>query len=120
MTRELQKTEQKMKTLPARCDIYKENDRVLLTLEMPGVDKDSLEIRVEGDRLIIDGKKNLPHGEGEFKIREIRAGDFHQEYTIDDTIDRNNIEASIKNGEARIILRIKEEEKPRKITIKVK
>jgi HSP20 family protein len=102
---------------PASTDIYKDEEAVVLTMEMPGVSKENLDIRVDKDLLIIDGKRDNGPEEGEYRIREIRPGNFHQEYTIDDTIDRNKIEASITGGLVTLVLGLKESEKPRKITV---
>ncbi|OQY32957.1 MAG: hypothetical protein B6241_09365 [Spirochaetaceae bacterium 4572_59] len=106
-------------SFPACTDIYLGEESVVLTMEMPGVSKENLNIRVEKDLLIIDGKRDFGEIEGNYRIREIRPGDFHQEYTIDDTIDRNKIEASINGGLAILTLGLKESIKPRKISVKV-
>lgn len=99
------------------CDISREQDRIALRMEMPGVAKESLDIRVDGDLLIIDGKKNIPAIQGKYHLREIRNGSYHHEFTIDDTIDRNKIDASIKNGIVLLVLGLKDSVKPRKITV---
>ena len=108
------------KTITAACDIYHDKESVILTLEMPGVSKENLDIKVDGDLLIIHGKREMNPVNGEYRIKEIRDCDFHQEYTIDDTIDRNKIDAVIKNGIVTLTLGIKESEKPRKIEVVAK
>lgn len=108
------------KTFPACCDIYHDNESVVLYMEMPGVSKENLDIRIDQDLLIIDGRRELQSPEGQYRIREIKQGDYHQEYTIDDTIDRDKIDATIKNGLVTLTLGLKESEKPRKITVNAK
>ena len=108
---------QEMKRFPAPCDIIHDSDSVTLYLEMPGVTKETLDIRVDKDLLIIDGHKENIEMEGKYLIHEIKSSDFHQEYTIDDTIDRNNINAAIKNGIVTLSLGVKESEKPKKIKV---
>lgn len=117
---EKKELETKKRTFPAVCDIFQNEGNVILNMEMPGVRKENLDISVDNDRLIIHGRKKIDHPEGEFKIREIRDGDYHHEFTIDSTIDRNKIDAVIKNGVVILSLGIKESEKPRKITVTVK
>jgi len=112
--------EGKSKIHPVRSDIYEENGTVIVNMEMPGVTKDDLSIRVDNDRLVIDGRKIVPQAKGNYRLREIRDGDYHMEYTIDHTIDRNKIDAVIKNGIVTLNLGIKESEKPRKITVTAK
>lgn len=106
-----------LKRFPAPCDIIHDSDSVTLYLEMPGVTKENLDIRIDKDLLIIDGHKETPDTKGSYLIHEIKNGDYHQEYTIDDTIDRNNINAVIKNGIVTLTLGVKESEKPKKIKV---
>jgi HSP20 family protein len=108
---------QKERTYPAACNIYQNPDSVTLYLEMPGVTKENLDIRIDKDLLIIDGKKEREVPDGKYMVHEIKSGNYHQEYTIDDTIDRNNVNASIKNGIVTLTLGVKESEKPRKIKV---
>ncbi|MBN1410248.1 MAG: Hsp20/alpha crystallin family protein [Spirochaetales bacterium] len=112
--------ETKKRTLPAACDIYEENGKVVCRMEMPGVLKEDLDIRVDGNRLVINGKKKAENTKGDYRIREIRDGDYYHEFTLDDTIDRSRIDAAIKNGIVTLTLNIKEAEKPRKINIVAK
>ena len=105
------------KLIPACCDVFHEEGAVLLKMEMPGVKKEDLNISVDNDLLIIGGKKASHAVHGEFRLKEIQSGDYYNEFTIDNTIDREKIEAAVKNGVVTIHLKIKESEKPR--TIKV-
>jgi len=112
--------ETKRKMVPAVCDIYDDKEKVVCKMEMPGVSKEGLDIKVDGDRLVINGVKTLSRVKGEYLIREIRDGDYHHEFTIDDTVDRNKIDATVKNGVVTLTLGIKEAEKPRKINVVAK
>ena len=103
--------------LPARYNIYNGEGKVFLEMEMPGVSKDGLEIRVDGNHFTVEGKKSVGKLPGKFILREIKDGDFQHLFTLDETIDRDKIEASISNGVVTISLGIKESEKPRKIKI---
>lgn len=115
---EKKETKEKIITRSACCDIYNSEDKVMLKIEMPGVPKENLDVKVTNDILIISGKKQLPSKEGNYLLKEIRIGDYHQEFTLDDTIDRNNIDATMKNGVVTLILSLKDSVKPRKIQIK--
>jgi HSP20 family protein len=109
--------EKKRKTYPAVCDIYENDGKVICKLEMPGVGRENLDIKVDGDKLIINGRKTTAPLKGEYRVHEIREGDYYHEFAIDDTIDRNKIDAAIKNGVVTLTLGIKEAEKPRKINV---
>lgn len=106
---------------PACCDIREGDGTIILRLEMPGVTKESLDIKIDGDLLMIHGQKELPaHKDGKYLVREIRDADYHHEFTIDDTIDRNKIDAELEKGVLNLTLHMKESEKPRKINVVTK
>jgi HSP20 family protein len=101
------------------CFICEEEEGVVtLKLEMPGVEKDQLDIDVDGNELQITGKREASGSEGTYLMRERPSGTFRQVYTLDDTIDRNKIDASLEGGVLTLNLHRREAEKPRKITIK--
>lgn len=91
---------------------------VQLTVEMPGVTKDNLEIQVDNDQLIIRGRRNVQDVKGRYVIRERPVGDYYRSYTIDETVDRDKIAASMKNGVLALTLKLQEAAKPRKIQVK--
>jgi HSP20 family protein len=101
------------------CFICEEEQGVVtLKLEMPGVSKDQLDIDVDGNELQITGKREPSRSEGTYLMRERPSGTFRQTYTLDDTIDRSKIEASLEGGVLTLHLHRREAEKPRKITVK--
>jgi HSP20 family protein len=90
----------------------------MLRLDMPGVEKDDVDVRVENDQLIIHGTRT-DEAEGEnYVLRERRPGDFHQVFTIDETVDREKIDAKMDKGVLTLTLHLQEEVKPRKIEVK--
>ena len=92
--------------------------RVIVQMEMPGIDKDDLTIKIEGDQLNIYGKRDTPEEKGHYIIRERSIGDFLKTYTLDDTVDKEKIEASMDKGILTLTLNLKESVKPRKIQVK--
>jgi len=103
---------------PACCDIYEDNGNINVRIEMPGVNKSDLDIKINGDVLIIHAHKKLAtYKNGKYLVKEIRDGDYHHEFTIDNTIDRNKIDAELNQGILILTLHIKESEKPRKIDV---
>ena len=118
---EVRKNREKEQTRFIRpfCFICEEEEGVVtLKLEMPGVTKDHLDIDVDGNELQITGKRDSGGAEGTYLMRERPAGAFRQVYTLDDTIDRNKIEAGLDKGVLTLTLHRRESEKPRKISIK--
>ena len=107
------------KKLAGRCDIHRDENMVMLDIEMPGVSKEDLDIRVENDKLTITGRKSSVQGSGRYLIKEIREGVYEREFTLDETIDKSKIDALLEKGLLRLKLHIKESEKPRKIQVAV-
>ncbi|MBN1798338.1 MAG: Hsp20/alpha crystallin family protein [Spirochaetales bacterium] len=108
------------RTLRACCDVYEDDGNIILRLEMPGVTKDKLDIKIDGNELTIHGARQEITETGNILMKEIYEGDFYQKYVIDDTIDRSKINASLEKGLLTVTLGIKESEKPRKINVVAK
>lgn len=104
----------------SRCDIRRENDHILMQLEMPGVNKSGLDISIENDRLIIQGRRGKQSDKGRRIAREIPPGDYRMEYTIDETIDRGAVEAALDKGILTLTMGLSESVKPRKIEVLAK
>jgi HSP20 family protein len=100
-------------------DIFEAGDLFIIKLEIPEVDKESIDIRMEGDELTISGERRLEQGtEGEQYLRMERGyGTFTRSFSLTKTIDASEIKASIKDGILRVELPKKEEVKPKKIII---
>lgn len=116
---ELEKrTEEKNQTVQPACNISEENGEVRLSLEMPGVDKDGIEVSLEKNELIIQGRRSDAAPLGNFLIRERRRGDYRKRFIIDETIDREKIQAVVVDGVLTLTLATKESAKPKKIEIR--
>jgi len=100
------------------ANICEEEGKVVLRVEMPGVAKQSVELKVENNELNIIGRRQAPAAEQSYILKERRDGDFYQSYTLDNTIDQGNIEAALDKGVLTVTLHLKEEVKPRQISIK--
>ena len=102
-----------------RADIYETEDAITVVADMPGVDESSLDIMLENDVLSINGyvEPMQPEGYGLAHV-EYRVGDFQRSFTLSNQIDREGIEAVIKDGVLRLVLPKITEAKKRKIEIK--
>lgn len=100
-------------------EIREEEGKVYLRLEMPGVSKENIDIHLDNDELYIKGiRSDKVVEEGEYLLRERACADYEKVFTIDDTIDREKVDATMNNGILYLTLHIKEEVKPRKIEVK--
>ena len=88
-----------------------------LEVEMPGVNKDGLDISVENNELTIIGRRSLPAVEGTLIHHESRPENFRRTFEIDPSIDANKISAKIDQGLVTLTLPKAEHVKPRKINV---
>jgi len=105
------------RTIQPVCSICGDENIVSLKLEMPGVRKDDIEVGIDDDRLIVRGKVAENPAAGTWLLRERPQGNYVRSFTIDDTIDRERIDAEYEQGIMTITLHLKEEIKPRRIEI---
>jgi HSP20 family protein len=97
--------------------VVENGDGYLLQVEMPGVNKEGLEISTEGNELTIIGRRSLPAVEGTLLHHESRREDFRRTFEIDPSIDVNKINAKIDQGLLTVTLPKAEHVKPRKIAV---
>lgn len=112
------KVETKKPVVQPECSISEEDGKVRLRVEMPGVTRDGIEVSVEKNELSIVGKDQRKEVEGTYLLRERRRGEFRKRFIIDETIDRERIEASMNEGVLTLTLAVKEAAKPRKVEIR--
>ena len=89
----------------------------VIRAEMPGVEKDGLEISVDRDELLILGRRKPIEVTGELIYREIRPHDFRRVYELAPSIDSTKITANIDQGILTVTLPKAETVKPRKIAV---
>ncbi len=98
------------------ADVAENKDGFTLTLDLPGVGRDSLDVTLDDRTLTVTGARD-GFSDGQTLYRESRAAGFRRAFTLGDSIDAGAITAAIKNGVAKIRLPKAVAAKPR--TIKV-
>ena len=99
------------------ASVVEDGDAYLLKVEMPGVNKEGLEISVENNELTITGRRDLAQIEGTLIHRESRTEDFRRVFELDPSIDTSKISARIDQGFLTLALPKAEQVKPRKIAV---
>ena len=92
-------------------------DGYTLQVDMPGVNKEGLEMWVENNELTIVGRRSLPAMAGTVLHRESRRDNFRRTFELDPSIDAGKIGATIEQGVVTLTLPKAEQVKPRKITV---
>lgn len=101
-------------------NVWADENSALITAEIPGIDKDDLEINVTGDTLSLSGERKLVElPEGAHYHRQERAyGRFSRSIQLPYSVDVQKVKATFKNGVLQITLPRVEAEKPKKIAVK--
>jgi len=102
--------------LPA-VNILEEKEGYTLEAEMPGVNKDGLEVLLEGNELAIVGHRQRLAVSGQLLFRESQSADYRRVFELDPAIDTSRIVAKMNQGVLTLTLPKPEEFRPRKIVV---
>jgi HSP20 family protein len=102
-------------------DVYEDAKRVVLKLEVPGIEEKDLDIRVENHTLTVKGERRFEAEEKEQNFHRIerRYGTFFRAFTLPSTVDTENVQASYSAGVLKLELSKKAEAQPKQIKINV-
>jgi HSP20 family protein len=101
-------------------DISERKDAYLVTVELPGVEADDLQITLEDGLLTIQGERYFAHDSSEqhFHRVERRYGAFRRSITLPAHVIAEGIEASVDNGVLQVLVPKMEEATPKRIKIR--
>jgi len=110
-------------TIPARtfvptADIYEDRDALKVVLEMPGVEKGNVDVRVEEGVLFVEGRLDLAKYRGLQPLyTEYNIGNYSRSFRLSNAIDQDKIGAELKDGVLSLTLPKAEKAKPRTIQV---
>jgi len=98
VTRTATEQEPQRAVLPA-VDVFEDAGGITLLADMPGVPRDQLELKLEGDALLVEGGVQPPTPEGlEAVYAEVRVPRYRRSFTLSRELDTARIEANLKDG----------------------
>jgi len=102
-------------------DIYETENELVLKADLPDVDQDKLDVRVENQTLTIAGERKFEKQDNVkgFHRIERNYGTFVRSFAVPNTFDTDHIDAQFKNGVLSVTLPKKEAAKPRQIKVQV-
>jgi HSP20 family protein len=101
-----------------RTDIYEVGDDIHVVADMPGVDDKSIDITLERNVLTINGYVEPDYPDNyQLAYAEYDVGDYQRSFRLSDDIDREGIEATVKDGVLRLHLPKADTAKARKISV---
>jgi HSP20 family protein len=100
-------------------DIYETKDRIFVLADMPGVDQQSIDITLEKNVLTIQGFTSSQGAEGlKLVYSEYPEGNYRRVFLLSEEVDREAIEATVKNGVLKLVLPKSMKAMARKIAVK--
>jgi len=120
--REVEKAQES--TTPMRAflpttDIFETEDALTVVLEMPGVDRDNIDVSVENGVLTVEGKINFSKYEGLQPVySEYNIGPYRRIFRISSRVDQDKIRAEMRDGVITLVLPKAAQAKPRRIEVK--
>ena len=99
-------------------DIYETEEALVVTMEVPGVEKQNLDVKLEKDVLSVEARVTLSNYDGlEPLYTEYNVGHFARSFSLSETIDQDGISAHVADGVLTLTLQKAKEAVPRRIEI---
>jgi HSP20 family protein len=112
------------KTVPARyfvpaTDIHETDESLTVVMEVPGVEKDDISVKIENDVLRVEGQIDFSkYQEMEPVYTEYNVGHYARAFTLSERIDQNEISAELDNGVLTLTLKKVKQALPRRIEVR--
>jgi HSP20 family protein len=106
--------------IPA-VDVYEDEKKIVLKLEVPGIEEKDLDVSVERNTLTVKGERKFEHEEKEENFHRIerRYGNFYRAFTLPTTVDTESVVASYNAGVLKVELTKKPAAQPKQIKVSV-
>ncbi len=117
--RQLRRLEKEGTFLPA-VDIYEDENEILLSAELPGVNAEDVNLELEGNLLTLRGERRFrkESREGAYQRIERSYGTFTRSFTLPEAAELDKIQADIEEGVLRVHIPKREAEKPRRVAVR--
>jgi HSP20 family protein len=88
------------------CDVFETPEALVVCLELPGLEQEQLDLRLDGDDLVVSGEREMERERGDEQFHRVERsyGKFSRRIQLPATVDRDAVEASFRNGVLRITL----------------
>jgi HSP20 family molecular chaperone IbpA len=115
-----QRAERNEPALMPPVDVIEDAGGITLYADLPGVTKDRLSLRVEGDTLSIEGELSLPVPQGmSASHAEVQLTRYRRAFTLSKELDPGKVSAELNNGVLKLRIPKAEHAKPRRIEVRV-
>ena len=102
------------------ADVFEQAEGITLQLDMPGVDKERLNLQANRDTLLIEGTARLDMPEGMTALyADVRSTIYRRSFVLSDELESDKTEASLKDGVLTVRIPKRAELRPRRIQVRV-
>jgi HSP20 family protein len=103
-------------------DIYEDEHKITLKIEVPGIDEKDIDVRIQGNTLTVHGERKLEKEEKEENFRRVERqyGAFTRSFTLPGSVDLGQVSADYDKGVLKIDLAKKAEAKPKQIKVNIR
>jgi HSP20 family protein len=99
-------------------DIWEDKDGITLCADMPGVSRDHLNVRIDGNNLVVEGQVQLELSEkAEALYADVRSSLYRRSFALSGELETGKIAASLKDGVLTVRIPKRAELRPRKIEV---
>src|SRR4249920_402663 len=108
-------------TFAPAVDVYEDEHKVALKIEVPGIEEQDIDVRVENNTLTVHGERKIEKEEKEENFRRIERqyGSFTRSFTLPSSVDLGQVSAHYDKGVLKVKLAKKAEAKPKQIKVNV-
>lgn len=102
-------------------NLFEDDTRLVVRLEVPGMDKNDFDLEIQGDTLIVRGEKRFEREEtaGRYRVMQCAYGSFQRIVPLPSAVNTDNAKATYINGVLRVELLKAQAEQPRKRTVTI-
>jgi len=113
-----QREHESQRAVLPRVDVFEDESGITLLADLPGVPRDNLELKVEGDTLWIEGTVQPHTPEGlEPVYAEVRVPRFRRSFTLSRELDTSKVDANLKDGVLTLRIAKQQHAQPRRIEV---
>ena len=102
-------------------DVFENDNAITLLADLPGVPRDQLHVRVDGETLVLEATATTTSGPENMQLvyGEAQVPTYRRQFTLSRELDTSRIEAQLRDGVLRLTIPKAEEAKPRRIQVQV-
>lgn len=101
-------------------DVFEDESSITLLADLPGVAREQLHVRVDGENLVLEATANTAGPENmELVYGELQCPAYRRQFTLSRELDTQRIEAQLRDGVLRLTIPKAEEARPRRIQVQV-